>query len=637
MASSSSGSVSATTVNGTTRMTGLSSGLDVDSLVEQTMSAEKTKVNKLKQKKEKAEWTQEAYRDITSDIQTFSNKYFSSTSSSSIMSRKTFQAFAVTSNSTAVSADYTSDAVAGTHTMTVSQLAKAASKSSTGKLSKDITGTTAAASINYTALANTSFKLTIDGTSYTVKLDSTVTNASTLQTAIDAAVGSNKVKVDTSSGYLKMTAVADSGVQKITVSDPDSKTSTSSLSTLGLTNKQSNRISTQSTLATLATSVNGGFSFDSHDQVELTINGTNFSFDKDTTLAEMISEVNNSSAAGVTMKYDEVADKLIMTAAKTGAGNMLNVSETGSTFLSAALGTDTAGQDAKVTIDGASLTRSTNTVTVGGVIYTLNQETTAATAATISVSQDADTIYNNITSFVDAYNTLIDKINDKLDEEYNSDYPPLTDDQKKDMSDDEITNWEKKAKTGLLESDSTLNSFASSIREVLSEAVSGVSLASIGITTDDYKEKGKLHINEDTLKSAIKNNPEGVMNLFTKQSSEYPGTNMRKLTTSQRNTRYKQEGIAYRLYDVLQDNISTLGDRQGNKGLLLEKAGMESDATDTDNELSDQIKDLKARITKEEKRLDSKEDSLYKKYSNLETYINKMNSQLSQISSLTSS
>lgn len=640
MATSSNGSIAATTVNGTTRMTGLSSGLDVDSLVKQSVAAEKTKVNKLKQQKQKAEWTQEAYRDITSSIQAFADKYFSVSSTSSIMSRQTFQAFAVSSSSTAVSTDYTGDAVAGTHTVTVTQLATAASKSTTGKLSKDITGTTAAASIDYTALANTSFKMTIDGASYTVKLDSTVTDATKLQAAIDSAVGSNKVTVDTSSGYLKISAATNSGVQKITVYDPDSSSSspaTSSLSILGLTNKQSNRISTQSTLATLATSVNGGFSFDSHDQVELTINGTNFSFDKDTTLAEMISEINNSSTAGVTMKYDEISDKLIMTAAKTGAGTTLTVSETGSTFLAAALGTDTAGQDAKLTVDDVDFTRSSNTVTISGIIYTLNDKT-KGTPATINVTQDADTIYKNISNFVDDYNALIETINTTLAEEYDDDYPPLTDDQKKDMSEDEIKNWEKKAKTGLLASDATLSSFVGNMREVLSEAISGVSLSSIGIEPGDrkYKEKGKLYINEDKLKSAIKNNPEGVLNLFTKQSTDFPGTNMRKLTTSQRATRYKQEGIAYRLYDLLQDNISTLGDSHGNKGLLLEKAGIKNDTTDTDNALSDQIKDLKARIEKEEKHLDSEEDRLYKKYTQLEKYINKMNNQLSQISAITS-
>lgn len=641
MATSSSGSIAATTVNGTTRMTGLSSGLDVDSLVKQSVAAETTKVNKLKQQKQKAEWIQEAYRDITDDIQAFADKYFSVSSTSSIMNRQTFQAFAVSSSSTAVSADYTGDAVAGTHTVKVTQLATAAAKSTTGKLSKDITGTTAAASINYAALANTSFKMTIDGASYTVKLDSTVTDATKLQAAIDSAVGSNKVTVDTSSGYLKISAATNSGVQKITVNDPASSSSnpvTSSLSILGLTNKQSNRISTQSTLATLATSVNGGFSFDSHDQVELTINGTNFSFDKDTTLAEMISEVNNSTTAGVTMKYDEISDKLIMTAAKTGAGTTLTVSETGSTFLSAALGTDTAGQDAKLTVDNVDFTRSSNTVTISGIIYTLNKETPAGTPATINVAQDADTIYKNISNFVDDYNALINTINTKLVEEYDDDYPPLTDDQKKDMSDDEIKNWEKKAKAGLLASDSTLSSFVGNMREVLSEAISGVSLSSIGIEPGDrkYKEKGKLYIDEDKLKSAIKNNPEGVLNLFTKQSTDFPGTNMRKLTASQRTTRYKQEGIAYRLYDILQDNISTLGDSHGNKGLLLEKAGIKNDTTDTDNALSDQIKDLKTRIEKEEKHLDSEEDRLYKKYTQLEKYINKMNNQLSQISAITS-
>ncbi|XEQ94687.1 Flagellar hook-associated protein 2 [Sporomusa carbonis] len=208
------------------------------------------------------------------------------------------------------------------------------------------------------------------------------------------------------------------------------------------------------------------------------------------------------------------------------------------------------------------------------------------------------------------------------------------------MSDAEIENWEKKAKTGLLERDSTLRSFLSNMRNALIDAVSGLSttITGIGITTGTYDEKGKLYIDEDTLKTAIQSNPEGVMNLFTQTSSSYPGTTIvRKLNASQRAARYSEEGIAYRIYDILQDNISTVRDSNGNKGLLIEKAGVENDASESDNMLSDQLEDLQERIKKEEDRLDDKQDSLYDQYTTLETYINTMNAQLSALSSYLSS
>ncbi|QDR79750.1 flagellar filament capping protein FliD [Sporomusa termitida] len=630
---SSSGTVTTTTVNGTTRLTGLSSGIDVDSIVEQLMAAEKTKLNRLNQQAQLIEWKQEAYRDVISDIQTFANTYFNVTSSSSIMRKSTFQAFSVSSSSSAVTAAYSSDAVAGSHTISVSQLATAAAKQTSGRLSKDIEGT---AQASFTAAAGKSFVMTVDGTDYTIVLADTVTDVDGLQAAVDTAVGGGKVAVGADSdGVLTIAAADDSGVQSISISDADSD---SALSDLGLTAGAANRIDTASTLAEMAAAMAGSFDFDSDGQVALTINGVSFAFDQDVTLAAMLTEINDSDA-GVTMKYDALADQLVLTADKTGAGNTLAVTETGSSFLTAALGRETvAGVDAKLTVDGVSLTRSSNTVTVDGITYTLNKETTEE--ATVSVAQDVDTVYNNITSFVDAYNELISSLNSLLSEAYDSDYPPLTEDQKAEMSEDEIASWEKKAKVGLLTGDTTLRSFLSNMRNAIIDSVAGLatSITSIGITTGTYDEKGKLYIDEDTLKEAIQSNPEGVMTLFTQTSASYPGTtSVRKLNAGARAVRASEEGIAYRIYDILQDNISTISDRNGNKGLLLVKAGTENDTSASDNMLTEQLEALQKRITKEENRLDDKEDQLYAQYTTLETYISTMNAQLSALSSYLSS
>jgi flagellar hook-associated protein 2 len=631
--SSSSGTVTTTTVNGTTRLTGLSSGIDVDSIVEQLMSAEKTKLNRLNQQAQLLEWKQEAYQDVISDIQTFSNTYFNVTSASSIMSKSTFQAFAVTSSSSAVTAAYSTSAAAGSHTVTVSQLATAATKQTSGRLSKDIEGTTAA---DYTAAAGKSFVMTVDGTEYTITLDAAVTDADGLQAAINTTVGTGKVTVEADAdGLITLAAADSSGVQSIAVSDAASD---SALSALGLTSGAANRIDTGSTLAELAATMTASFEFDSDGQVALAINGVSFTFDQDMTLEELMTEINNSDA-GVTLKYDELADQLVLTADKTGAGNTLAVTETGSSFLTAALGQETvAGVDAKLTVDGVSLTRSSNTVTVDGITYSLNEVTTET--ATVNVTQDVDTVYDNITGFVDAYNELISSLNSLLSETYDSDYPPLTEDEKAEMSEDEIASWEDKAKVGLLSGDTTLRSFLSNMRNAIINSVAGLStsISGIGITTGTYDEKGKLYVDEDTLKTAIQSDPESVMALFTQTSTSYPGTtSVRKLNASARAVRAGEEGIAYRIYDILQDNISTISDSRGNKGLLLEKAGMENDSSSTDNVLTEQLEAMQKRISKEEDRLDDKEDQLYEQYTTLETYISTMNAQLSALSSYLSS
>ncbi len=624
---STSSSVTSTTVNGTTRITGLASGLDVESIVTQLMSAEKTKLNKLQQKQQLAEWRQESYRTIITAAQEFTSKYFNTTSSSSLLSANTFIKYSVTSSSSAISASASSSASAGNHTVQISRLATAATLTSSSSISKDVQGSAAA---DYSSLSGKSITLAVDGTTRTVSL-SNVTDADSLQTAIDEAVGTGKLTVGTTTdGYLSITAAANSGVQKITISAPSS--GTSGLTSLGFGSGAtlSNRVTTTSTLETIF----GDDAFNSDGQIELTINGTSFTFDKSDTLSAMMSEINSSNA-GVTMKYDELSGKLTLTANETGAGNTLAVTEgDGSSFLSSFLNTVTAGVDAQVTIDGQVLTRGSNKVTVDGVTYTFSQTTDEA--ATVSLTQDTDAIYDTISSFVEDYNALISSIHSALDETYDSDYPPLTDDQKEDMTDAEIEKWEKKAKVGLLANDSTLKTMLSSLRSSLIDSVPGqsVTIFTIGISTGTYDEQGKLYIDETKLKAAIESDPEGISNLFTQQSSSYAGTtSVRSLNNSQLSTRYKEEGLAYRFYDILQTNISTIRDNNGNKGLLLEKAGTENDASETSNTLTTLIDKYQEEIDKEQDRLDAKQDSLYTKYSALETYINKMNTQLSALSS----
>ncbi|MEN6413956.1 MAG: flagellar filament capping protein FliD [Veillonellales bacterium] len=656
MSSSSSSSISATTVNGVTRFSGLSSGIDVDSLVQKLISADSGTLNKLKQEKQIDEWKQEQYRTIVSDVQTFTNKYLNLTSSDSILNQSNFQQFSVSSDNSAVSATATSSAVKGSHTITVSQLATAATQSSVSGMTKDVEGSAAA---TYATLKGTSFTITVDGTARTVNFDSAYDSSSQtgmeyVQAAINKAIGTtttsdgttttttiNKVTVGTdSSGYLTFTPTADSGVGSITISDASSK---GSFSALGFSSSSNltNRLSTSDTLATIAGKLKSdyAFAFDSSSgEIAFTINGEKFSFDKTDTLSDMISTVNKDTTAGVTMKYDTNTDQLVVTANNTGAGNTIALEDTTGTFVSKLLTTSTEGKDSQTVLDGQKLTRSSNSITQDGVTYTLNAVTTSTD--NVSVTQDVDGIYDKINNFVTAYNSLLDEINGKLSESYDSDYAPLTDAQESSMSDTEITNWNKKAETGLLENDSVLQNMVYNMRNALMSSVSGQSesLTKIGITTSTYTEKGKLHVAEDTLKAAISTDPEGVMNLFTQQSASYGGTTtVRTLNSSERKTRTKEEGLAYKLYDVLQDNVGTVRDSSGNKGLLIQKAGVTDDASETDNVLSKDLDSLADKISDEEDRLSNEEDRYYTQFTNMETAIEQLSTQSSIISSFSSS
>lgn len=291
MASTSSGSVTTSTVNGTSRITGLSSGLDVDSIVKGLMDAEKVKLNKMEQQEDLLTWRQEAYRNTMGTMNTFSSSYLDSLSTSSITKQGNFLQYDTESSDTAyVTASAGADAKVGSHTVAVSQLATASTRSSGAAVSKGVQGGVAP---TYGFTSGTTWKMYVDEKLYSVDLSS-VTDQTSLQTAVDKAVGSGKVTVGTNAGCLTLTS-ATAGVQYISVETQN---------LLGFTTAGvlANRITTGQTLSNINSSLNSPIVFSS-DEISFTINGENFTFDKDDTLSAVMSTVNKSDA-GVTMSYD---------------------------------------------------------------------------------------------------------------------------------------------------------------------------------------------------------------------------------------------------------------------------------------------------------------------------------------------
>ena len=71
-------------------LTGLASGLDTESMIENAISAYKNKITALSQKRTKTEWKQEAYRSIIDKMSVFTDKYTSYRSANNLMSTSFF-------------------------------------------------------------------------------------------------------------------------------------------------------------------------------------------------------------------------------------------------------------------------------------------------------------------------------------------------------------------------------------------------------------------------------------------------------------------------------------------------------------------------------------------------------------------
>lgn len=360
-----------------------------------------------------------------------------------------------------------------------------------------------------------------------------------------------------------------------------------------------------------------GISADADGNYTFKINGKSFSFAGDTTVKDMMRAVN-ASDANVKMSYSSLDNSFKITASDYGVNSKIEI-EDGSEGLLSAIGlgsgaTFTAGTNLEVEINGRILESDGNTLDVDGTTFTFSG-VAAGTEFDVEVKKDTSAIADVIKSFVEDYNKVIEEVYDYLDEKPDDDYYFLADADKEELelSEKQEEKWEEKAKQGLLYHDSTISSVMSSLRTALMGSItaadgSTLSLASIGITTDsDYKEHGKLVLDEDKLNAAIVEYGDDISKLFGDSTN----------------------GIMVKFDKALESAVGTTG----NKGTLINKAGLEKGTTATDNAIYNQMKRITEKIKTLEDRYENEQNRLWKKYSSMETMLGQLNSQQSSFSS----
>jgi len=653
----------------------MASGMDTEQIISNLMKIERLPLDRLYQKKQLAEWKRDQYRDVINLIRSLKDEYFDVLKPANYMlSSSAYKKFsAVSSDSSVVTASASANAAAGTYEIVVKQLATAAEARSANPVSGQIQGETSISKVDLNNFIGKKIVVTLDGVTRTItignfndrperqegsEIEKLVWKLQDeLQANLDDAFGEGKINVEIkdiiSSGEdgeiitFKTEFQTSNGATKLTL---NSAASEDGLSLLGISNGASNRLNTSESLGSLVSRVLGENAqiFDDDGNLKFSINSQEFTFSKSTSISSMLSTINSNADAKVNIRYDELTGNFVLTAKQLGAGSTLEIKDSESGFLKKVLGIDiegvVPGKDAEVEIgmvgekEKTLVTRSSNSFTVNGITYNL-QKADLNTTITIKVETDVDGIYETITGFVNKYNEMIEKINSKLSEKYDSNYLPLTDEQKEAMKEKDIELWEQKAKTGLLRNDSILEKMISDLRRALYDSIEGVGihLTSIGITTGSYEQKGKLIVDEQKLKEAIRNNPDGVMELFSKKSEKYSYS--RTMSSEERAIWYKESGLAQRIYGIIEDNISTFRDKDGRKGLLLEKAGIQGDASEYSNLIYKEIKEYESSISKLYEKLVQKENNYFRKFAAMEEALNSMYSQsnwlYAQLSSMT--
>jgi len=520
--------------------------------------------------------------------------------------------------------------------------------------------------------SNNKFQLTIGEDTQTVIVPLVDVDGNAKTTFSSAVELADAIRRGANTAFGGTANIAFSGISgKVTYTSPAdpvsiAQTQIDANAALGLTNSSlSNKVDLNAKLFNMTNAI--GTTFGTADtygnDIQFTINGTYFKFNsKETSLQDIMDKVNANTSIKATMKYDTTTNSFKIQSTGSGVTDKLTVKDVeGKGTLMGKLGvvgTDIEGTDASVTLlngtVATTIVRSSNSFTYDGLTYEIKQDYTAGIetdidtgAVTLTESgTDADPIvatvstnttktYDYIKGFVDKYNELITKINAKMTEKKYRDYAPLTKDEKTSMSEDQIKQWEIKAKSGLLKNDSILSGVISKMRSALYDAVegAGITLSSIGITTSsDYTTKGKLEIDEKKLKEALATKSEQITKLFTSTSDKtyYESLN----SSTNRNERYKESGIAQRFSDVIQDAIRTNTDNNGNKGTLLDKAGIVGDRSEYTNLIFKEMASFDETVSEMNRRLTARESALYARFTAMESALSKMNEQQSYITQM---
>lgn len=574
------------------------SGLDIESLVKMGMMNKQNQYDKMYQTQLKQTWVKEAYNTVYTDVKAFkeSMSTFKMQSNMSAMQ-------ATSSNNDVVSVTANGAAAAMNHKITVEQV------------------------------ASNAYLMTANGK----KIDRANTSAAAANSAYlkDVLFGEEPTKTTGTDGQT---------YYKFTNTDP-SKQDTFKGSDVAI-----------------SIEVQDGNDVDSTHKVEFTYDQI---FNDKKTLNDLATAFSNSGA-NVQGGYDTVNESFSLYNKTSGSANKIglqanndiskkllnslhlasydaqnNTLGTEASFETGKMNVAAVGTNAKATIDGKTYESDTNKLNVANVIYNFNGVSAKNAdgkyqASTISVSQDTDKIVDNVKKFVETYNTLIDSLNTKYREEKNTDYKPLTKKQEGEMTESQIDKWNEKAKSGLLYHDNNIYSIISDMRESLYTKVDAVdtvltdakgnkysynTMSSIGITSST--NQGHITLDEEKLKKALTEDPDCVYQLFASdQDSTYVAgsTNKNQADTYTSKSDYLNTGIANRLYNSMNTNISKLESYAGT-----------SKETDDESYLGKLITNMNTKMTSFQTLMKSYESKLYKKYDAMEVALSKLGAQLSYI------
>ncbi|MCL2221166.1 MAG: flagellar filament capping protein FliD [Oscillospiraceae bacterium] len=299
-----------------------------------------------------------------------------------------------------------------------------------------------------------------------------------------------------------------------------------------------------------------------------------FTVDSRESMTSLMERVNRSNL-GVTMTYNRLTDRFTIESNTVGStfgdsvqqtdddGNLmydaggdpimistgLSVSDgAGGNMLSlfgltGAAAETTEGSMAVAYINGERVERNTNTFQFRGLDITLNHTTVgeytqdeagnlipppAPEPINVSFQRNTDEAFNAIRAFIDAYNTLVSRLETLTSERQSRaqrSYRPLTDEEKQGMTERQVDEWQRVARIGIMRNDNSLERLAFGIRREFFNNIEGmqidgrpVSASQIGLSTGTHRDGtgGQVMIDEERLRAALERDPEMVADIFAR-------------------------------------------------------------------------------------------------------------------------
>lgn len=348
------------------------------------------------------------------------------------------------------------------------------------------------------------------------------------------------------------------------------------------------------------------------------INGKPITLKTGDTVSSVIEKINKEFPEGeVKARYSEMTGTFIIEGQKTGISSELSFGGDAGFFTTMGISTNTVtGTNSEGTVyasDGISelkkFTEESNSFTIDNITYNVN----GVSDELISMTSQTDTsaLVEKMKTFIDDYNKVMDKIYGEIIEKKNLEFPPLTDAQKEEMSEEEIKNWEEKAKNGILRNDSELRKFMEDTKQALFGPIEGmgISLIDIGITSsENYNDQGQISLDEEKFKKALLQNGDQIYQALTKTATDK-----------------SQSGSLERMKDTFYKYVGN------SNSIFAKKAGIEKTASVAKNLFGEQIQRQQENIKNLQRKMDEKEKQLYKKFAALEASMNKFNSQMNYL------